>query len=398
MQGSAWETNLHATVDFCHAVESQGGETDDRYLRSPNWAVSVEVRGTNHKILLSPREMAKLLPVVRDQEQPKITLHQVSAKVFGDQPDLLRESALMIGRPDPSLTNRQYVQIMVAAGSLYFREHSEEAELASWLGLSLLPRSSQAQKLFDEGHIDQSGFVDPDYFSHLSISSTFKSSPILMVRSIIEMRGLDRFLQGSHLSNIVKARSSFVDQSSLEDVEMHDISQYFEMQDMYVYAPGFDQPHQTSPDTVQENDAEISKIEEDILDYGASRVPVPIAVLPESTSSLGTISPVQNDDVPLFQPDFEAACPTTPPKIRVKNESVHQDSILELSDDEENVKSNIKAEAQVIDLTSQSQIASTPGTSRIKRELEEQSERRRKKRMIRRSGSGGTWFAPVSID
>lgn len=43
------------------------------------------------------------------------------------------------------------------------------------------------------------------------------------------MRGQDKFLAGSHLGNIIQTRSSFVDQSQIDEVEMLDISQLFEM-------------------------------------------------------------------------------------------------------------------------------------------------------------------------
>lgn len=124
-----WGALIILTFDFCQAVVHQQYRLDDKCLRQIDWIIRVKRQAMNFLVIVSPKEAARLLPSIREQSNPKVTLYQYSARIFSEQPDLVREQALMLGQTEIEFSQRQYVQLMVAAGSLYFNKYSEETEL-----------------------------------------------------------------------------------------------------------------------------------------------------------------------------------------------------------------------------------------------------------------------------
>lgn len=138
---------MFVTEDFTKTVETN--DEIDNYLRPPRW-MCIHGHDENMKIIFfSDYEANELFPYFKPTT---VLLATLLPKFRIDQERLLCFSLSKI-------QERLMAQLLLFAGSLYFKNDYEQNEFVSFIGYSPSPRENLQQEHFENGLISQNGFV-----------------------------------------------------------------------------------------------------------------------------------------------------------------------------------------------------------------------------------------------
>jgi hypothetical protein len=206
---AGWTPKLYASADFLRTVECLEAGRLSEYMRPINWVVKAP---NGVLIVLSPHEVNKLLPVIRRSDT--ISLHIYAPRVTQSMRSFSSLDFYSIpsrpNLPQQFIPSTTQLQLNLFAGQLYLSSYQEYTTLCAVLGLFILPTD---QDELAEIQIESDGFVKPEhrealaeYYPGYAICK-FTSSPIPMLKKLIGQRRKGMKYLGTHLGQILHARS-----------------------------------------------------------------------------------------------------------------------------------------------------------------------------------------------
>lgn len=204
-----WPKKLFASVDFSRTLTKVVTNDRSYYMRPVNWVVTGQ---TGIRVVLSPYEANELLPAIRQRRA--VTLHVYAPRVTKSMQSFSNLQFYSVpAQPNPSQPcQRSVIQIYldIFAGQLYLLDYHEYAMLCALLGIYRLPTS-----LLEQGPLllESDGFVKPEIrellFQHHPGYAVcrFKSSPIPMLRDIIQGRRKGAQYSHTHIGQFLSGRN-----------------------------------------------------------------------------------------------------------------------------------------------------------------------------------------------
>ena len=214
-QPNSWHQNFWISTEFQRVIKTIG-ESLDQFLRPPRWVV---IYRKQHVIFLSAHEanwlMNHLNPLYYNNHvnnSPITTLRLLLPRVKQSQSILVNTPSLTI---PPTMTPcnetaafniplEWLVELFVFSGTLYFKNNSEQTAYCECLGICPKPRTPAEDQAFQKGLIAVDGFVQCEHRSMLHIDKCrFNTSPVLLVKKIIENRNNSEAPLASHAGSII---------------------------------------------------------------------------------------------------------------------------------------------------------------------------------------------------
>lgn len=205
-----WSKNLCATRDFVTVLENNLLTCDD-FLRPVWWIACLpDLDKTNPIwILLSSYECDRLITTFRRSKKSALFMYRPRLSKFHN--NLLRIPGLHV-TAIPHSMNIDFlcveVEVGVFAGSMYFKDETEEKKFCSFLGLIPRPRNAILEIAFDTGIIRSNGFVPKEkrnnskFIAELVGGCRFVKNPAdLVIKLIIAHHHFMR--EESHVASIV---------------------------------------------------------------------------------------------------------------------------------------------------------------------------------------------------
>lgn len=203
-RGIGPEYKVLATQDFERTVIQASHEKSNNFLRPVMWIYHTVSEAMTIGILLSPFEVNELWNEFKDAQG---ALHMYGPRLFDDQRTLHEYGPLMV----PSRPGSHYIfpkamtaSLDILAGSIYFRDESDERIYCCVAGISPKPRPLEEESLFEDGKIINC-FVDPMFRNVLPMFkevSAFQEHPQRFICGIIEARhGV--FSDKTHVAKVI---------------------------------------------------------------------------------------------------------------------------------------------------------------------------------------------------
>lgn len=204
-----WSKNLCATRDFVTVLENDSLACDD-FLRPVWWIACLPNLDKANPIwiLLSSYECDRLITTFRRSKKSALFMYRPRLSKLHN--NLLRMSGLhvtAIATPI-NIELKLEVEVGVFAGSMYFKDETEEQKFCSFLGLIPRPRNAILEIAFDTGIIRPNGFVPKEkrnnskFIAELVGECRFVKNPAdLVIKLIIAHHHFMR--EESHVASIV---------------------------------------------------------------------------------------------------------------------------------------------------------------------------------------------------
>jgi hypothetical protein len=199
LETETWPDTLLATKDFMQTVEVSGHELLDFYLRPVQWVISHVEAGKVTCILLSPFEVQRLLPDIRQLR--KVRLHVYSPRVVASVRSLDDLSFCAVPEVPQTWSPPSVVrQLNLFASQLYLRDYAEYVSLCRFLGLCYRPPD-------DDVNVTCEGFVAPSsrakYDPAMEEICPFSSSPVGLLKILMDLRRQGQGVSRSHCGKIM---------------------------------------------------------------------------------------------------------------------------------------------------------------------------------------------------
>ncbi|XP_055325640.1 uncharacterized protein LOC129579505 [Sitodiplosis mosellana] len=155
----AWASHLLVTKDFTMVIKNQPQACND-FLRPVFWVACIKNPGAkNILILLSSFECNQLIPAFR--KSGHATLFMYRPRLSNLHSNLIHDVGLQLTgmAKANSIAVEDEVQIGVYSGLMYFANEDEQNAYCNFLGLIPGPWTSEQKEAFDDGNIEESGYV-----------------------------------------------------------------------------------------------------------------------------------------------------------------------------------------------------------------------------------------------
>ncbi|XP_055301272.1 uncharacterized protein LOC129567922 [Sitodiplosis mosellana] len=204
----AWASHLLVTKDFTMVIENESQACND-FLRPVCWVACIKNAGTKDVlILLSSFECNQLIPAFRKSENA--TLFMYRARLSNLHSNLIREPGLQVTgmTTTSSISVEDEVQIGVYSGMMYFADEEEQHAYCEFLGLIPRPWTHEQTIAFEDGNIDESGYVPirkrnyPEAISQCVSQCKFKSNPTDLAIKLIKAHH-QKLPKDSHVASIL---------------------------------------------------------------------------------------------------------------------------------------------------------------------------------------------------
>jgi len=206
---SGWNENLLVTVDFARTIRKDTFSTENEFLRSVNWVLSLTAHPCT-MIICSPYEINKLLPKIRTSKH--VRLHVYAPRVTKEMRTLELMDFCAIP-PAPTLevtttttTTSIVRELNIFAGQLYLRDFAEYKNVCGLLGLHI------GGDVGDHVYEGSAGFMSWERREELGISgSPFRANPVNLVRYLLVLRGKGFDYLGTQMGRLLRGELLFED-------------------------------------------------------------------------------------------------------------------------------------------------------------------------------------------
>ena len=217
-----WNRWVLATTDFCRTiVPSEGGASSklDDFLRPVQWIVSSQTAVRQILVVLSPHEVDRLLPYIRNSENVHLHLYTPRTTKSMTPTDDLSLYIIPAASSDWTLPQALVGQLNIFAGQLYLSDREAYLRLCRFLCI-------YAQDLQDEELmvVECDGFITPEHRCGSLASQTrriFQNTPLPFVKMLLGLRRKGMSFAQTHMGKLLEGRLlTERDFESAEDVRL----------------------------------------------------------------------------------------------------------------------------------------------------------------------------------
>ncbi|CAL8123847.1 unnamed protein product [Orchesella dallaii] len=197
-QPEHWGTSVFATEDFSSVIQRYGPHSKtDFYLRPIEYLIStIDSEGKMKLLILSSFEVNELIPKIRKSEST-MRLHMFSRRKFPYQELLINNPHLQLPLSEtPHIIpedSKEMAALLLASGSLYFKNTKEQRAVAQFLALVPMPRTEEQKDAFEKEMITETGFLLPPHreanWELFQIDpNSFPNDPTGLIKRILNCR------------------------------------------------------------------------------------------------------------------------------------------------------------------------------------------------------------------
>ncbi|KAI6041743.1 hypothetical protein EDC04DRAFT_2980494 [Pisolithus marmoratus] len=199
---NVWSQHIYATSDYCTVVQEPAPVNVGEYLRPVNWILSSQSNGNLTIVILSPFEVNKLLPEIRNSKFVCLHIYTPRTQPKMRPCDDLRLYTIPSVPPDWIAPIALVDQVNLFAGQLYLRDYNTYLRLCRFLCI-------YADDLADEEdlEVENDGFIAAAHRPKKAQStSSFQKSPLAFLKYVINLRRRGISFMATHMGKILNGR------------------------------------------------------------------------------------------------------------------------------------------------------------------------------------------------
>ena len=196
-----WNPSILATADFCRTIKPKSTRgTIDQYLRPVQWILSRTTDRYQVFVLLSPFEVAQLLPDIRASKHVRLHVYAPRTSQRMRPSDDLK---LYTIPPLPSDWTPPWTlidQLNVFSGQLYLRDYESYRRLCRFLKVPMKESSNNSV-------MERKPFNIRGSLKEMKITFSARGSPLPFVKALLAIRTRGQPFAHTHMGKILQGQS-----------------------------------------------------------------------------------------------------------------------------------------------------------------------------------------------